>query len=251
MPLDPVRARRLIGSTIALIALAAAVPAVAEEAAGDCLGFDFDVKKPAVISRIGAAAPRTFFVRSAWENPSCPADTATCRDHAYLVPGDLVLTGKINGGFTCVAFQPLRDKAQIWTKGWIVSTSLAPVAPSAAEQPADWIGTWRHTGGEITIKPAKNGNKNANKNKNGMLAIAGEHTYPAAGSVHTGEFSADAKPAGGVLAFVDGGDKPFDEAGEGECQVRMQRLGTLLVVEDNGACGGAMVTFTGLYQRKR
>jgi hypothetical protein len=30
----------------------------------------------------------------------------------------------------------------------------------------------------------------------------------------------------------------------------MQRVGPWLVVEDNGDCGGAGVTFTGLYRRK-
>jgi hypothetical protein len=30
----------------------------------------------------------------------------------------------------------------------------------------------------------------------------------------------------------------------------MQLIAKLLVVEDNGACGGIMVTFTGFYRRK-
>jgi hypothetical protein len=30
----------------------------------------------------------------------------------------------------------------------------------------------------------------------------------------------------------------------------MQRVEALLVVEDNGGCGGALVTFTGFYRRK-
>jgi len=32
--------------------------------------------------------------------------------------------------------------------------------------------------------------------------------------------------------------------------VRMQRIGPLLLVVDNTDCGGAGVTFTGLYHRK-
>jgi hypothetical protein len=31
----------------------------------------------------------------------------------------------------------------------------------------------------------------------------------------------------------------------------MQLIGTLLLVEDNGGCGGSMVTLTGLYRRQR
>jgi hypothetical protein len=30
----------------------------------------------------------------------------------------------------------------------------------------------------------------------------------------------------------------------------MQRVDALLIVEDNGSCGGAAVTFTGFYRRK-
>jgi hypothetical protein len=30
----------------------------------------------------------------------------------------------------------------------------------------------------------------------------------------------------------------------------MQRIDALLVVEDNGGCGGELVTFTGFYRRK-
>jgi hypothetical protein len=30
----------------------------------------------------------------------------------------------------------------------------------------------------------------------------------------------------------------------------MQRVDALLIVEDNGSCGGAAVTFTGVYRRK-
>jgi hypothetical protein len=37
---------------------------------------------------------------------------------------------------------------------------------------------------------------------------------------------------------------------EDDCQVRMQRVDALLIVEDNGSCGGAAVTFTGFYRRK-
>jgi hypothetical protein len=42
-----------------------------------------------------------------------------------------------------------------------------------------------------------------------------------------------------------------DEGSYGDrCHVRMQRIGPWLLVEDNGGCGGAGVTFTGLYRRK-
>jgi hypothetical protein len=232
--------RRVVGAAAVLVFLAAATSARSETAPGDCTGIDFDRDKPIVVSKIVAGAPKAFYVKSAWEDASCPADTPACQRKAYLVPGDLVLTGRRNGPFTCVAYQSPKDRKQVWTNGWVRSTSLTPVAPSGASRLADWTGTWTHAGGEITIRAGKNG----------RLTIEGEQVYPAAQNVHTGTLSAEVAPAGDILAFADDGNTPFERAKDGECQVRMQRFGTLLVVEDNGGCGGVMVTFTGFYRRK-
>jgi len=221
--------------------LAAAGSATAESASGDCNGVDFDARKPIVVSRVTAASARLYYVKSAWEDASCPADTGACRRAAYLMPGDLVLTGRTLGSYTCIAYQSPRDRKQVWTNGWVASAHLAPVPASRASRPADWAGTWSHAGGEITIRQ---GDK-------GTLTIEGIQAYPAAQNVHTGVIGAKATPADDILAFADDGTTPFDQAQEGDCQVRMQRLEKLLVVEDNGACGGSMVTFTGFFQRKR
>jgi hypothetical protein len=224
-----------------LFVLAGVAPAAAESNPGDCNGVDFDAKQPIKISRI-VTAPRAQFVKSRWEDASCPADTATCRGKAYLVPGDLALTGATLGSYTCVAYQSPRDKKQIWTSGWIATSALAPVERSPARKLSDWTGTWTHTGGEITISPGKKG----------TLEIDGEHVYPGAQNVQTGVIGAIAKPEGDMLAFAGDGSVAFDKADAGgDCLVRMQRFGELLLVEDNSQCGGVMVTFTGLYRRKK
>jgi hypothetical protein len=232
--------RRLLGSMVALAALAG--PALADPA-GECTGFAFDAKTPAVIARIAAAAPKTYFIRSSSENASCPADTAACRARPYLVPGDLVLAGAASGAFTCATFQSLSPKGQITTSGWLPTASLVPVAPAAA--PTDWAGAWWKTSAKLTIKPAAGG----------KLKIAGEATYPVAGGVRTtevdGETKPETKPAGAILAFAGSGEIAFDTAPEDACRFRAQRVDALLVVEDNGQCGDGMASFTGLYQRKR
>ena len=51
------------------------------------------------------------------------------------------------------------------------------------------------------------------------------------------------KQTGDTLSFADG----YDDG----CKVRMQRIGPWLLIEDNGSCGGAGVTFTGLYRREK
>jgi hypothetical protein len=42
---------------------------------------------------------------------------------------------------------------------------------------------------------------------------------------------------------------PYDQGEEVDCRVRMRRLGSFLLVEDNRRCGGINVSFSGIYQR--
>ena len=62
------------------------------------------------------AAPRVNFIKSPYDDDfkaeSCPA-TDACRKKSYLVTGDLVLTGKTRGEFTCVAYQSPPSKKSI------------------------------------------------------------------------------------------------------------------------------------------
>ena len=203
-----------------------------------CLGVDFDAQHPLVVSKI-VAASRVYFVKGSEDDTACPADTEACRKKAYLIPGDLVLTGRGRDRFTCVAYQSPLARKQDWTNGWLPASALAPVAPMSSPQASDWVGTWSHAGCHISIS----------RGEGGKLSIEGEQIYPAAQNVHTGVIGAVARPSGGTIAFAEDGSIPFDEAGDGQCRVRMQRVGPWLLVEDNGACGGIMVTFTGLYRR--
>lgn len=125
----------------------------------------------------------------------------------------------------------------------IPSVSMTPVLPEPAPSRSDWIGDWVHASGHITIRNGKNGG----------LDIHGEAFYAAAQNVHTGVIDATAKPAQGLLQVGDDGTTPFDKASndKGSCLVRMQRVEALLVVEDNNACGGVLVTFTGFYRRTK
>ncbi|MGH6833999.1 MAG: hypothetical protein ACREC9_00275 [Methylocella sp.] len=224
----------------AFIAWRGIAPSAAESNPKDCNGIDFDVKRPLVASKV--TAKRAYFVKNAGEDASCPAEDAACRDKAYLVQGDVALTGKTLGPYTCVSYQSPRDRKQIWTSGWMLSSALSPIAPNPSPKLRDWIGTWS-LHGEITIS----------RGKRGSLAITGlqVYTFPATGDTSNGELGAEARPAGGILAFADDGSIPFDKAEEGDCQVRMQLIGALLLVEDNDMCGGIAISFTGFYRRKR
>lgn len=208
----------------------------------NCNGIDWDDKRALVVQKV-IAKPWANFIKNPYDDDfkasSCPAATETCRRKSYLVNGDLVLTGKTKGAFTCVSYQSPLAKKQIWAKGWLPTSALTTVAPMPNPKTSDWIGTWYHPGGSIEIK----------KVDGGKLRIEGEMTVPGAQDVHNGQVEAQVTPEKDTIAFVDDASTPFEQEGGG-CRVRMQRIGPWLLVEDNDGCGGAGVTFSGLYRRE-
>lgn len=201
----------------------------------NCIGFAWDDKRTVVVQKV-TAKPRVNFIKSPYDDDfkaeACPADTDACRKKSYLVTGDLVLTGRTLGAFTCISYQV---KKSIWATGWLPSPALTPVAPMASPKISDWLGTWDHPGGGVEIT----------RGDAGKLHIEGLMLIPAGHSTNNGDFKADVTPQNDTIAFAD-------EGGYGdECQVRMQRIGPTLLVEDNSGCGGSGVTFSGLYHRKK
>ncbi|MGB9262386.1 MAG: hypothetical protein WCB55_19895, partial [Pseudolabrys sp.] len=93
---------------------------------------------------------------------ACPTNKDVCRKNAFLVPGDVVLTGRTQGAFTCVAYQSFHTRKQNWTTGWLPTSSLAPVEPIQSPKMADWIGSWSHPGRD-DLDFAREGGKLASK----------------------------------------------------------------------------------------
>jgi hypothetical protein len=202
----------------------------------NCTGVEWDDNRPVVVSMV-TAHPRINFIKSPYDDDfkatACPAVALSCQKASYLVTGDLVLVGKTRGEFTCVDYQSPLAKQQVWINGWLPSAALTPVAPMSSPKASDWIGTWRHPGGSIEIK---NGD-------DAKLQVEGAMTLQTpSGDFQNGDFKARVAPQT-TIAFTDEGSY-----GDG-CHVRMQRIDVWLLVEDNGRCGGAGVTFTGLYRR--
>nr|WP_041756057.1 hypothetical protein [Bradyrhizobium sp. ORS 278] len=234
----------------ALIGLVFGIVATMDASAYDaydpanCNGIGWDDARPLAVAEI-SASPRVNFVKSPYDDDfkaaACPAIGDTCRKKSYLVSGDLVLVGKTRGEFTCVSYQSPHARTQTWTSGWLPRTALAPVTPMARPALADWTGSWVHPGGGLAITSAGGG----------RLRIEGDQVVPAGRDLNNGSLAATAQPEGGLIAFVDDGTTPFERPSAGdECRVRLQRVGALLLVEDNAGCGGAGVSFTGLYRRK-
>jgi hypothetical protein len=227
--------------SLVLSAMLLASPASAYDAddPANCLGVDWDDTSALVVSKV-IASPRVNFIKSPYDDEfkaeTCPAATEACRRKAYLVTGDLVLTGKTRGSFTCISYQAPTERKPAWTVGWLPTAALTQVAPTAAPDEKDWIGNWDHPYGSIEI--------------GGRLKIDGIMVVPTAQDSHNGAINAEARPRNGTIAFLDDGTLPFETKCEDACRVRMRRVGPWLVVEDNNQCGGAGVSFTGLYHRK-
>ena len=176
----------------------------------------------------GAAGDRAYFHGD--DNERCP-DDAACRLKTYVIPGDEVIVSRTFGKFACTWFQPRKGSE---TVGWIETERLAWQADARPPAMPDWLGEWRAYENRIRISKSKQA---------GSLAISGEATWGSGSSTHTGGLDYVAKPAADKMKFGDGED-------EDDCQVTMQLLGTLLVVGDNLHCGGANVSFSGVYQRR-
>ena len=96
--------------------------------------------------------------------------------------------------------------------------------------------------------------------KAGALSISGEATWGGldperikSGAVHIGSIEGVAAPVGGSLSFAmtdNDATLPVDQGKDTDCKVWMRRLGPYLLVSDNENCGGANVSFQGVYTRK-
>ncbi|HWU75203.1 MAG TPA: hypothetical protein VN043_01755 [Rhodanobacter sp.] len=170
---------------------------------------------------------RLHFIKGAAD---CPATHPGCRDKAYLVPGDEVLTGEVRGDVVCAMFPDSHGGHTGWLRRNRLSTMAAQ--PSLAAWDADWVQGDNH----ITIR-----------HDHGILRAEGEAYYPMAdppldqfpGGPNLGTMGGDARPAGDRVIFSDE-----------DCSVVAYLAGSFLVVSDNHQCGGLNVRFDGIYRHK-
>jgi hypothetical protein len=175
-------------------------PGHGESDANACRGVDFDTKRPLIASRV-TVRPHVNFVKGSDDDAACPTNKDVCRKNAFLVPGDVVLTGHTQGAFTCVAYQSFHTRKQNWTTGWLPTSSLAPVEPIQSPKMADWIGSWSHPGGTISISLARVGNwhrRGTNISRGGRCSQRSAR--------------AAVVPAQNMIAFADDGRTPFEKA---------------------------------------
>jgi hypothetical protein len=180
-----------------------------------------------------------FITNSGKQTPACPSDERGCKLKAFLVPGDVALIIVEDGPYVCATYKSPRG---VETSGWLPHAALSLTPPEPVQDKA-WEGKWRRDGeAEIALKAHGND-----------MEAAGQATWGGTdpenvrqSAVQTGEISGAGKPRDGILT-VGYGDRFRPPPYGPDCAARLRLFGRYLVVEDNGACGGMNVSFSGIY----
>ncbi|HQZ96641.1 MAG TPA: hypothetical protein PLP21_10000 [Pyrinomonadaceae bacterium] len=175
------------------------------------------------------AGNRTYFYN---DDPSkCPA-ASSCRSKSYLVKQDRVITSKTFGDHVCGWFTGSKGAVKV---GWLKKADLEfpELLMDASEK--IWTGEWQYASNTISFSPNK---------LNGYLNVQGNAFWKGMGdNIHIGELDGRFEPKDGVLEYSDG-------TGQYDCRARMQlTMQMFLIVADNGYCGGANVSFSGIYRK--
>lgn len=182
--------------------------------------------------------------------PDCPSRAENCRTGAFVVAGNEVLvTWPAVDGFVCAHFVSPEGRT---TSGWLDKAALRIQGDSRVRvDSAEAYGRWVNGLADASIRIAPGGP--------GYVLVEGEATrgppsYNSgafAGPAYTGE-----GPRGPVAGYEAGhyhGERPArtppapDTSG---CRIRFRFAGHYLLVDDNDACGGNGVSFSGIYAKQ-
>jgi hypothetical protein len=163
------------------------------------------------------------------DEEDCPNGKG-CRQKSYLVNGNEVIASRTFGDFRCVWFQPKKGSE---TVGWIPSKNLSFIATLMGIEL--YVGKWKFYDNDIEIKATSDPK---------IFDINGTAFWKGVGdNIHIGELEGPAVWDGNKLNY---GAK---DAGQYDCIARLDLVVKYLVVSDNLNCGGANVTFSGVYRR--
>ena len=141
-----------------------------------------------------------------------------------LKPGDPVVIGRQEIGWTCGYLVARKGSAQ----GWIQTASLREIPADPNPPLSAWIGEWIQDENHMTIRES-----------NGKMAIDGEAYWVDERHFgRSGEISGEVTPAGNRLRYSEYG-----------CVVDIALIGKYLLLNDNNMCGGVNVRFWGIWKR--
>ncbi len=182
-------------------------------------------------------AGKVHFLANDYDKAGCPSPDPVCRRKAYVRKEDRIVfdTDVESGGYVCATFVDERGNE---TTGWLPSESVRAETPELR-----WVGRWtRYGSAEIEIK----------RTKDGRADVSGSATWGSGAATHEGSIDGTIDPAQSIQGFANDGEKQvsYEAAGQYDCAVKLSQLGRYLFVADNHNCGGANVSFSGVYIRR-
>ena len=216
--------------TFAVLLFALSAPAAAAIDDDFCRNGIFGVQNPSVGLAVISGRGRAYFLE---DMDGCPNAETRCRQNSYVIPGDTVVTGRSKGRYACVFF-PNKGGG---SAGWIESTRLRRIPIRQNPAIREWVGQWSDLGNpEVRFYVSL-----------GRLMVEGDSYWPSPNP------PLSERPGGpnvgniGEAVRVTG-----NRAHAPDCNISFTLLGNLLVAADpDMECGGANVSFTGVYRRRR
>jgi len=191
--------------------------------------FPRDSKDFGIAKVKGKKGEKVYFYGDEAEN--CPS-SEKCKQKSYIIPNDEVIVSRKYGNFVCAWFQP---KSGSETVGWIRADALEFV--NIMQSFDEIYGSWYFYDNDIDIKKGAKAN---------TFKVSGNAFWKGLGdNVHIGELDHEGKMVDGSLKLGE------DETDEYACKVSINLVGKYLIVSDNLNCGGANVTFSGVYRRNK
>ncbi len=177
----------------------------------------------------GKKSERIYFYGD--DKKNCP-NGKNCRLKSYVIPNDEVIVSRKFAGFACAWYQPKKGAE---TVGWIPLDKLEFIEMVQSTGKKAWAGTWKFYDSEIKIA--------ASETKD-MYKITGNAFWKGLGdNIHIGELDGDAKLVVTSLKYGE------DDTDEYACKVTMRLKDKFMIVSDNLNCGGANVSFSGVYKK--
>jgi hypothetical protein len=160
------------------------------------------------------------------DSRKCPKDK-NCRLRTYLVKGDEVLTSRTYGNFVCAWYQRDVDAEFV---GWLPANKVEYI-PILYSKYESWIGDWKFYDNGLLIERI---------GKTEDFDVRGTAFWKGLGdNIHYGEIQAKGTLNDDVIKLK-----------QDDCEVKLKLIFNYLVVSDNLKCGGANVTFSGIYLKR-
>ncbi|MCA9837516.1 MAG: hypothetical protein KC422_11385 [Trueperaceae bacterium] len=161
------------------------------------------------------------------DNETCPAND--CQLSSYLIPGDTVILAEhFFADFVCAWYEPENGEE---TVGWLRQDDLELVAFAAEPTFDEWQGVWKDAENTLVINESFFGE--------GLIIEGQAFWIGLDDTIHTGGVFGKSFPTGNKLKLFD---LDYD------CELELWLLDSYLIAKDNKQCGGANVTFDGIYQ---